>query len=112
MSVGNGCIPRSRSLPLYYTLVTTTDGEDTAIVMVDERELLRTAGGVEKVESWWYPYSLQMILKLLASSLVVRNALDRALWPMSIRCFEGSCLINSFCERQKALFLLTRTTVG
>eukprot|EP00903_Cladosiphon_okamuranus_P020406 g18726.t1 len=39
------------------------------IVMVDERELLRTAG-VDKVEPGWYPYFLQMILKLLASRLV------------------------------------------
>lgn len=46
--------------------------DHTTIVMVDERELLRAAG-VDKMESWWNSYSLQMILKLLASSLVVTN---------------------------------------
>ena len=42
----------------------------TPIVMVDERELLRAAG-VDEVEPWWQPYSLQMLLKLLAFSLMV-----------------------------------------
>jgi len=46
-------------------------GADRAeMVLVDEKELLSSMG-LDKVEPWWQPYSLQMILKLLASSLMV-----------------------------------------
>lgn len=40
--------------------------------MVDEKQLL-LAAGVGKVEARWSTYSLQMALKLLAWSLMVRE---------------------------------------
>lgn len=49
------------------------EGPDfTEIVMVEEEQLL-LAVGVDKMESSWYTYTLQMALKLLASSLVVKK---------------------------------------
>lgn len=63
--------------------VGATAPDRTPIVMVDERELLRTAG-VDRVESWWYPYSLQMVLKLLASLLVVRPNLSTIKTPTNL----------------------------
>lgn len=66
------------SRPTVSPLTDANAGENardrTPIVMVDELELLRTAG-VDKMESSWQPYSVQMILKLLASSLVVTTLL-------------------------------------
>lgn len=62
----------------------------TPIVMVDERELLRAAG-VDEVEPWWQPYSLQMLLKLLAFSRMVtlctRN--EMTLRFKSTVCLDG-----------------------
>ncbi|CAM9898873.1 unnamed protein product [Ectocarpus fasciculatus] len=45
------------------------DSGNLKLTMVDETQLLSNAG-VDKVESRWHAYSVQMALKLLASSLV------------------------------------------
>lgn len=46
------------------------DSGNLKLTMVDEMQLLSNAG-VDKVESRWHTYSVQMALKLLACSLVV-----------------------------------------
>ncbi|CAM9290634.1 unnamed protein product [Scytosiphon promiscuus] len=55
------------------SFVDKASGEESSqrrgIIMVDERQLL-LAAGVDKMEARWSTYSLQMALKLLASSLM------------------------------------------